>query len=103
MSSARLLYADLTVEHLARVRPELYEEWGIYMTDERPSGTVPEEISPCDVRLDGWQLDRKVTALTAMMSQTADVMATMNPDVYAKLVGEETFVDASLASHMPRA
>jgi len=95
----RLLYAAFTVGHFARYA-ELYETWGIYMTDERPVGVVPDDLA-VDVRLDGWQLDRKVTALTAMTSQTGDAIALLGADAYAELVAEETFVDASLASHMP--
>jgi LmbE family N-acetylglucosaminyl deacetylase len=92
----RLLYATFTVEHMA-LFGDLYEEWGIYMTDERLLGATRDELA-LHMRLDGWRLERKLTALAAMVSQTANVMATMNPEIYAMLVAEETFVDASLAS-----
>jgi LmbE family N-acetylglucosaminyl deacetylase len=88
----RLLYATSTVEHLDRFG-ELYEEWGAYMTDERPSGARPDELA-IHVRLDGWQLDRKLTALRAMASQTRDLMA-LDPATYAMQAAEEAFIDAT--------
>ena len=88
--------------HRRTLRPyaELYETWGIYMTDERPVGVVPDDLA-VDVRLDGWQLDRKTTALAAMTSQTGDAIALLGAEAYAELVAEETFVDASLVSPKP--
>ena len=32
--------------HFARVRPSCTRTWGIYMTDERPVGIVPDELWP---------------------------------------------------------
>ena len=88
----RLLYATPTVEHLDQFG-ELYEEWNSYMTDERPSG-VPEEELDVHVRLDGCLLDRKLTALSVMTSQTGELMARIGPELYAKQVAEEMFVAA---------
>ena len=89
----RLLYATSTVEYLARWGDEL-EAWGAYMTDERPSGTPAEELA-LGVRLEGWQLDRKITALAAMASQTHELIAAVGAESYAMHVAEEAFVDAS--------
>jgi len=89
----RLLYATPTVEHLARFR-DLYEEWGVYMTGERPIGVPADELA-VHVRLDGWQLDRKLTALAAMASQTGPAMALIDPEEYAAQVAVEAFVDAA--------
>jgi LmbE family N-acetylglucosaminyl deacetylase len=89
----RLLYATTTVEHLARFG-ELYEEWNMYMSDERPSG-VPEAELAVHVVLDGPRLDRKLTALRAMATQTSGLMAMLTPAVYASQVAEEAFVDAA--------
>lgn len=89
----RLLYATNTVERLA-VFGDMYEDWGIYMTDERPAGTPTADLA-LRAQLDGWPLERKLTALAAMVSQTSDVIARTNPEIYAMLVAEETFVDAS--------
>jgi LmbE family N-acetylglucosaminyl deacetylase len=88
----RLLYAMTTAEHLERFGP-LYEEWGVYMTDERPGG-VPEHALAVHVRLDGAALDRKLTALAAMATQTSGAMATIDPAIFAAQAAEETFVDA---------
>jgi LmbE family N-acetylglucosaminyl deacetylase len=88
----RLLYAMLPVDHYRRFGA-IYEEWGVYMSDERPSGVHLDELAVY-LRLDGWQLDRKLTALAAMASQTGAVMATIDPDLYRSIVAEEAFVDA---------
>ena len=73
----RLLHAAPTVEHLARFGA-LYEEWGSYMTDERPAG-VPSGDLAVHLCLDGWRLDRKLAALEAMTSQTRDLIALSRP------------------------
>jgi LmbE family N-acetylglucosaminyl deacetylase len=88
----RLLYAAPTVEHLDRFR-DLYEEWGVYMTGERPVGVPADELA-VHVHLAGWQLDRKLTALAAMASQTGPAMALIEPELYAAQVAVEAFVDA---------
>ena len=88
----RLLYATPTIEHLDRFR-ERYEAWNMYMSDERPTG-VPEEDLAVHVRLDGCDLDRKLTALRALATQTSGVMAIVDADTYAAQVSEEAFVEA---------
>src|SRR5262245_64517645 len=88
----RLLYATPTVEHLDRFG-KLYEEWNAYMTDDRPVGVRQADLD-LHVRLDGWLLDRKLTALSVMTSQTGELMARIAPDLYAEQVAEETFVAA---------
>jgi LmbE family N-acetylglucosaminyl deacetylase len=89
----RLLYATPTVEHLARYGDE-YEEWGMYMTDERPEGVPVAEL---DLRLvlGGVALDRKVAALRAMATQTSGVEQRVGAEAYAAQVSEEAFVDAT--------
>ena len=96
---SRLLYSTPTVEHLARFR-DVYESWGMYMSDERPAG-VPEAELTIHVRLDGPALDRKLAALHAMATQTRDLLATVDPAVYASQVAEEAFIDSRvLARHL---
>src|SRR3954471_3164555 len=51
---SRLLYATVTREHLARFAP-LYEEWAVYMTDERPVGTQAADLA-LHLRLEGGEL-----------------------------------------------
>ena len=92
-SRCRLLYATFTAEHLSRFG-ELYEEWDAYMSDERPSGVPADELD-LHVRLRGSPLDRKLTALEAMASQTRDIIAAIGQPTYAALVDEEAFVDAA--------
>jgi LmbE family N-acetylglucosaminyl deacetylase len=89
----RLLYAAPTVEHLATFGA-LYEDWNMYMSDERPTG-VPEADAAVHLRLEGLELDRKLTALRALATQTSGIMTTIDPHVYAAQVSEECFVDAS--------
>lgn len=89
----RLLYAASTAAHLSQYR-RLYEEGGIYMTDQRPVG-VPAEALAVHTVLRGRDLDRKLTALRALATQTSGAMGAADPDLYARSVAEEAFVDAS--------
>ncbi len=88
----RLLYAVPTIEHLDRFR-DLYEEWNMYMSDERPVGVPTRELSAY-VRLDGRELDRKLTALRALSTQTAGVIDLIGPETYAAQVCEEAYIAA---------
>jgi LmbE family N-acetylglucosaminyl deacetylase len=90
----RLLHATSTDEHLVRFG-DFYEQWNSYMTDERPFGVPPDELA-VHLRLDGWRLDRKLTALAAMPSQTGDVMAGVDAEIHELMVAEESFVDAAV-------
>jgi LmbE family N-acetylglucosaminyl deacetylase len=88
----RLLLATPTVEHLARFA-ERYEEWDMYMSEERPTG-VPEAQLAVHLELAGAALDRKLTALRAMATQTTAVQQLVGAELYAQQVAEEAFVDA---------
>jgi len=81
---SRLLHAAASVDHLLRWGP-LYEEWGIYMSEERPVGRRPDELAVA-LRLSGPALDRKVAALRAMATQVAPAV---------RLLGEERFRDSN--------
>ena len=89
---ARLLYATETVERLERYG-HVYEEWGVYMTDDRPTGVRRADLA-VHLELTGAALDRKVTALSAMASQTSALIAAVGAERYAQQVGEESFVEA---------
>jgi LmbE family N-acetylglucosaminyl deacetylase len=92
--AARLLQATSSVEQLERFR-EKYEDWGVFMRDdERPSG-VPKDELAVHLLLDGTALDRKLTALRAMASQTGDLWRSLGPETYAALIAEEAFVEAT--------
>jgi LmbE family N-acetylglucosaminyl deacetylase len=91
-SRERLLYATRTVDHVARFASR-YEDWGVYMNDQRPMG-VPAADLDLDVRLGGAELDRKLTALAAMATQTRELMEAVGHELYAQLVAEESFIDA---------
>lgn len=88
----RVLHATWTVEHLDRFG-HLYEAQGTYMSDARPEG-VPAHGLAVRLALQGHALDRKVTALRAMATQTAATVDAVGVDAYAVLVSEEGFVDA---------
>jgi LmbE family N-acetylglucosaminyl deacetylase len=96
---ARLLYATASTEFLDRHRHR-FEEWGMYMTDERPAGTPADRLA-VDLRLAGAQLDRKLTALRAMTTQTGALIAMLGADAYAAQVGEESFVEAAGPAQPP--
>jgi LmbE family N-acetylglucosaminyl deacetylase len=89
----RLLYATTTHE-LVAAYGATYEEWGIYMTDERPSGHPAADLA-VQLVLRGEHLDQKLAALAAMASQTADAIARLDPDVWRATNREECFVEAS--------
>jgi LmbE family N-acetylglucosaminyl deacetylase len=88
----RLLYATASVDHVAEFGPH-YEAWNMYMTDDRPTG-VPAEQLGIHVQLRGPHLDRKLTALRALATQTSGLMARLDPELYAAQVAEESFIDA---------
>ena len=90
----RLLYAATTVDHLAAFA-DLYEEWDVYMSDERPTGVREEDLA-VHLRLDGVDLDRKLTALRAMSTQTSEVMQAVDAALFAAEVCEEAFVEAAM-------
>jgi LmbE family N-acetylglucosaminyl deacetylase len=89
----RLLYAAPSVEHLARFG-EHYEAWGVYMSDERPRGVAADRLA-LRIVLAGPELDRKLTALAAMASQTREAMAALDSALFAQMSAEEAFVDAA--------
>lgn len=90
--SSRLLYAVMTSEHLD-VFAEDYEEWNVYMSDERPTGVPAAELA-LDLNLDGPDLDRKIAALRAMPTQTGDLVAALDPARFAAIIAQESFVEA---------
>jgi LmbE family N-acetylglucosaminyl deacetylase len=88
----RLFYATSSVEFIDRFR-DMFEEWNMYMSDQRPSG-VPADQLDIHLRLAGCELDRKLTALRAMATQTSGLIAMVDPGTYAAQVAEEWFVAA---------
>jgi LmbE family N-acetylglucosaminyl deacetylase len=100
----RLLHAATSRSHLHEWA-ELYEAWGIYMTDERPVG-VDEADLAVRHELVGTALDQKLAALRAMHTQTSTAFAVLGEDVLAGDNALETFVeyagsDCSHASEPP--
>ena len=88
----RLLHGAVTEAHLAEWA-ESYEAWGIFMSDERPAG-VPDDDVVFELQLAGPALDRKITALLAMHTQTAPALDLLGPDAYRANNSVETFVAA---------
>jgi LmbE family N-acetylglucosaminyl deacetylase len=97
--AARVLHATATAEHLDAFG-EQYEEWGVYMTDDRPAGIPARELA-LHLELDGPALDRKLVALRAMATQTSGIVSQLDLPGYARLVAEEAFVDATVAQRRP--
>jgi LmbE family N-acetylglucosaminyl deacetylase len=88
----RVLHATLTDEHLA-AWGQRYEEWNVFMTDERPAGVARQQLA-LDVRLTGAALDQKMAALNAMHTQTAPTIALLGEDDFRAVNAQEAFVEA---------
>ncbi|MFP4513277.1 MAG: PIG-L deacetylase family protein [Acidimicrobiales bacterium] len=88
----RLLHAALSEEHLEEWS-DRYEQWQIYMSDERPDG-VPADRLAVRLRLDQHLLDRKTTALCSMHTQISPSLALLGEDDLRASVAEECFVRA---------
>jgi len=89
---ARLLYAAATPEHLTRF-DEAYEPVGVYMTEQRPTGVASDDLA-LHLQLDGSLLDRKLTALRAIATQTSDLLSIVGLPAYTAQIAEEAFIDA---------
>ncbi|MPY94166.1 MAG: PIG-L family deacetylase [Acidimicrobiia bacterium] len=87
----RLLHAAVTDAHLDRWA-ERYEEWGVYMSDDRPTGVREDQLA-VHLRLEGEALDQKVAALAAMRTQTAGAITLLGADEFAALNAAECFVE----------
>ena len=87
--SGRLLQSALAEDHLERWG-DLFEEWGVFMTDERPVG-VPAERLAVDVELTGARLDQKIAALCAMHTQIAPAVALLGEEAFRATNTRETF------------
>lgn len=92
----RLLHASTTAAHIAEYR-DRYEEWGVYMTDDRPVAPTDDALALRFVAT-GADLDRKLAALAAMASQTDAARAALPPATYAAMAAEEAFVAAEAAT-----
>jgi LmbE family N-acetylglucosaminyl deacetylase len=91
-ATSRLLYAASSTEYVDRFRDE-YEGWDVYMSEERPAGVPASELA-VHLQLEGRELDRKLTALRALATQTSDLVTKHGADGYAQMVAEEAFVEA---------
>lgn len=92
-SPGRLLYSALPSDHLEEWGG-LYEEWGVFMTDERPAGVAPDQLA-LDLELDAELLDQKVAALCAMHTQVAAAVALIGDDLYRANNSRESYVAAA--------
>jgi LmbE family N-acetylglucosaminyl deacetylase len=89
-SPGRLLHSALATDHL-EVWGGIYEEWGVFMTDERPTGVPPDRLA-FDVELDADLLDQKIAAVCAMHSQVAPALAVIGDDVFRANNVRESYV-----------
>jgi LmbE family N-acetylglucosaminyl deacetylase len=88
----RVLHSTSTEEHM-RTWGDRYEQWGVFMTDERPTG-VPADKLAVHIRLSGVDLDRKITALCAMYTQIAPSIQLLGEDDFRAANADEAFVEA---------
>lgn len=86
----RVLHSATTEEFLAAFGKD-FEEWGVYMTDERPVG-VPTADLFVRARLDDDLLDQKIAALCAMHTQIAPSLALLGADRFRALNQEEAYL-----------
>jgi LmbE family N-acetylglucosaminyl deacetylase len=96
---ARLLYATTTAPFVERWQ-HLHDRFDIYMDPDLPVRTSPDQVA-LEVVLDGALADRKLVALRAQASQTADLIAAVGEHVYRAWTSTETFREA--LSMIPRA
>jgi LmbE family N-acetylglucosaminyl deacetylase len=89
----RLLYATATTDHLHR-HGATYEQMGVFIGEERPAGVHAGSLALYVAPI-GQLLDRKLTALRALATQTHHAMARFDANHYARMVGEEAFVEAA--------
>jgi LmbE family N-acetylglucosaminyl deacetylase len=88
----RLMHSAGSAEHWAIWGPR-YEEWGVFMTDERPR-PIPRDAMDLRLHLTGEAMDRKVAALAAMHTQIGPSMALLGDADFRSLNEEECFVTA---------
>jgi LmbE family N-acetylglucosaminyl deacetylase len=86
----RLLHSAGSEEHWATWAAK-YEEWGVFMTDERPR-PVAREAMDLRLHLTGVAMDQKVAALAAMHTQIGPSLALLGDADFRSLNGEECFV-----------
>jgi LmbE family N-acetylglucosaminyl deacetylase len=95
-ATPRLLHAVATEQD--RVDPELDEDYGVFELGQ-PRTVEPAELA-LRLALDPASLRRKVTALQAQASQTAELIEAVGLDRFSAWVAVETFADpAAVAAH----
>jgi LmbE family N-acetylglucosaminyl deacetylase len=87
----RVLHRATTVDFLAAFGKD-YDEWGVYMTEERPIGVPMAELAVW-ARLDDELLDQKIAALCAMHTQIAPSLALLGEERFRVLNQEECYVE----------
>jgi LmbE family N-acetylglucosaminyl deacetylase len=85
----RLLRSTFTDDHM-RTWSARYEQWNVFMTDERPTGMAAADLA-VQLHLSGAAMDQKMAALLAMHTQTAAAHADLGSAVYRDLNDEECF------------
>lgn len=86
----RILHESWTKENLAAWHDD-YEQWGIYMTDERPAGIPVAELT-VRIELTDVLLDQKIAALHAMHTQIAPSANLLGDARFREFNQEESFV-----------
>ena len=89
--TVRLFHAAVTAAHVLSFAA-VYEQWGVFMTDDRPGGVEESEMTIA-FRLEEPLLARKLAALRAMPSQTSGAFDSMGEEVFGRLNETEWFVE----------
>lgn len=89
---ARLLHTAVTAQWWQEFGP-LNERWPAF--EQGTPALVSKAELAVDLVLDGPVLARKVAALRAQTSQTAELAAEMGDELYTRWVRDEAFVDAT--------
>jgi LmbE family N-acetylglucosaminyl deacetylase len=90
-SGARLLYATLAEELIVQWR-HVYDRVRVFLTDGLPGGTPTAALS-VQLRLGDELADRKLVALRAQATQTAELVAVLGEDTVREWCSVESFVD----------
>jgi LmbE family N-acetylglucosaminyl deacetylase len=94
-SAARLLYATTTPEFHERWR-HFYDGLNVFLADGLPVLTPRADLA-LQFEMDEELADRKLVALRAQATQTAELVAAIGDDAMRDWCSVEEFVDASVA------
>lgn len=90
---AQLLYPTCTTERADRWQ-DLHDQFDVFLDPDLARRTTASDVA-VELRLDDRAGDRKVAALRAPASQTAELVAAVGEDRFLAWTAVESFTDAS--------